>query len=578
MKTAPERRRSPLRSAAAVYILTVGALISSARAAEDAPVSLPPFLVEEVAKGPPWRYTEAMGYEVLSRCNDATTRRVVAAHHQLHVLLAEILPPSLQLELTTPRALILYDQELQPAASQEVIQQMLRNTPSDADSDFAATPITGRGLRMPVQPARRYSFLPNLRLWDRDSMTVFMIVRRDDFDSDRLALTHDYISFLVRSRLPALPVWFTSGFLSLYGQTTYAGGHLAVAPFEWISATHTAAVKKDPKMAPPLQPLGDFFGAVMPTVAAPPSYEPKQAWQAQATLFVRWGLDAGGREERAAFWKFTERAATEGVSEKLFIDCFGFDYAAAEAQLTTYLQTAVRRALEFKPAQRAKLPPLALRNASDGEISRLKGDWERLEIAYVKARYPQLASKYLVQARRTLHRAYDRADRDPRLLAVLGLCEVDAGNDAAAREYLEAAAAAGSIRPRANYELARLRFAEARAASGGKEDKLSVSQMAAILKPLFAARADQPPLPEVYELICETWEQGMSAPTRRHLAVLDEGVRLFPRRAAFVLRVAELNLRHGFEAEAAALVEIGVRTADERTRDQFLGLQKRLAK
>ena len=58
-----------------------------------------------------------------------------------------------------------------------------------------------------MTPTRRYSFLPNLRLWDRDSMTVFMIVRRDDFDGDRLALTHDYVSFMVKSRMPTLPAW-----------------------------------------------------------------------------------------------------------------------------------------------------------------------------------------------------------------------------------------------------------------------------------------------------------------------------------------------------------------------------------
>ena len=42
----------------------------------------------------------------------------------------------------------------------------------------------------------------------------------------------------------------------------------------------------------------------------------------------------------------------------------------------------------------------------------------------------RLTPKYLEQARRTLKRGYDRDERDPRLLAVLGLCEIDAGNDA----------------------------------------------------------------------------------------------------------------------------------------------------
>src|SRR4051812_19550645 len=194
-----------------LVLLTIG------RAADDNPVALPPFLVEEVAKGPPWRFANAMGYEILSRCDDATTRRVVEAHYKLHVLLEEILPRSLQFNVSVPRTLILYDEELQPAASQEVIARLMHTSaPAAEPIDF---PATGglRGMRMSA-PARRVTFLPNLRLWDHDSMAVFMIVRRDGFEPDRLSLTHDYISFLIKNRLPALPAWFASGFLTLYGQ------------------------------------------------------------------------------------------------------------------------------------------------------------------------------------------------------------------------------------------------------------------------------------------------------------------------------------------------------------------------
>src|SRR5687768_6615231 len=152
---------------------------------EERPVALPPFIVEEATRGPPWRYAEFDGYEILSRCSDAVTRRVVETHYQLHQLLADILPPQLQVKMSVPRALILYDEELQPAASKEVIARMLRN--SDPPPEFPGLPGRG-GFRVPAS-VERYSFLPNLRLWDRDSMAVFMIVRRDDFDANRLSLT-----------------------------------------------------------------------------------------------------------------------------------------------------------------------------------------------------------------------------------------------------------------------------------------------------------------------------------------------------------------------------------------------------
>ncbi len=548
-------------------------------AADEALVALPPFLVEEASKGPPWRYADAPGYEILSRCNDAVTRRVVATHQRLHQLLAEVLPPSLQLHCTVPRTLILYDEELQPAASREVIAQLLqKDSLAVQPEDFA--PSGGlRGLR-PMQPARRMSFLPNLRLWDRDAMAVFMIVRRDDFDAEHLALTSDYIAFLVKGRLPTLPAWFVGGFLPLYGQMHVEGERLTLDPLEWIAAAHTAAVKKDPKTAPPVQPLADFFALRTVPPAESLAFDPLKAWRAQAALFVRWGLEADGGAHRAGLWKFTERAAMRWASEELFIECFGLDFAAAHAQLAAYLPVAVRKDAVFRIARSAPKPaPIALRNATDGEIARLKGDWERLEVPYVKRISPALAPKYLEQARRTLHRAYDRDVRDPRLLAVMGLCEVDAGDDTAARELLEAAARLGPLRPRANYELARLRLAEVRPKSPASDAQVDINKVAEILKLLFAARADDPPLPEVYELIADVWAVSAAKASRGHLAVIDEGIRLFPRRPTLVLRAAEVNLRHGYTAEAALLAEVAEKIViDDNGRARLAALRSALEK
>lgn len=560
----------------AALALAAGSEIRAA-AGEERPVALPPFIVEEATKGPPWRYAEAMGYEVLSRCSDGVTRRVVEAHYNLHQLLAEILPPSLQVTMTVPRTLILYDEELQPAASQEVIARMLRPEPGFVSDEPAAFP-GGRGMRVSVAPPRRVNFLPNLRLWDRDGMAVFMIVRQDDINAERLSLTHDYVSFLVKTRMPTLQPWFISGFLTLHRELEQGGGRLALDAMEWISEPLTQALKKDAKSAVPPRPLAEFFSNRFAPRPPDAAYEPIKLWQAQALLFVRWGLDPAGGERRAAFFRFVERSAVEGSTEAVFQDCFGFDFAAAGAALETYLATAVRRSIAFKPEKFAKLPPMALRNASDGQIGRIKGDWERLEVPYVKAISADLAQKYVEQARRTLKRAYDRGERDPQLLAVMGLCEADAGNDARAREYLEAAAAIGEMRPRANHELARLRLAEFRQAPEGTDGRISAGQAAEVLKPLFAARGAKPPLPEVYELIAETWACTAARPTRGHLAVLDEGVRLFPRRTALVLRSAELYLGQGFTAEATAMLDVGTLIADDDTaRARIATLREKLA-
>src|SRR5206468_929517 len=124
--------------------------------------------------------------------------------------------------------------------------------------------------------------------------------------------------------------------------------------------------KKDPKTAPPVQPLADFLLSKLPLRDPAGTYEPIKAWQSQALLFVRWGLDPAGGPRREAFWKFAERVASEGTTETVLRDCFEMGFDEAQAQLAAYLTTAVKRTIHFQPPRIAKLPPLLLRNASDG--------------------------------------------------------------------------------------------------------------------------------------------------------------------------------------------------------------------
>ena len=84
-------------------------------------------------------------------------------------------------------------------------------------------------------------------------------------------------------------------------------------------------------------------------------------------------------------------------------------------------------------------------------------------------------------------------------------------------------------------------------------------------------------LAEVYELIAEVWAACAQAPTRAQLAVLEEGVRTFPRRTELVYRTAELNLHHGFTNTARWLITLGLTLApDAATRTRFEGLQARV--
>lgn len=564
-------------------LLMLLAFVPATRAQDDSAVPLPPFIVEEMAKGPPWRYGQLAGFEILSRCGDRTTRELAIAHYRLHQLLALLVPPALQVSFALPRAVIFYDAALQSPASQEVIADMLKSAEKDAIAldPPDAMPFARRGGPVDFRPGRRINFLPNLRLWDEDAMMVFALVRDGGYDSDQLVLTREYLTYLLINRTPALPAWYAAGVQRLYERVEYDPNSLTLRALEWPTIPPAADPKKDPKGGPPLFPLAEFFSTVVPLGHDADSTALRERWMAQAALFVRWSLDGRTPAQRAAFFEFVARASDERVSARRFRETFGLEFTEADAQLLAYLPAALRKSFTLRLERSLKAPEFGLRDATDVEISRLKGDWERLEVTFVKNRSAGLAEKYREQARRTLNRAYDRGARDPDLLANIALCECDAGDAGdlvRARQLLESAAARGPIRPRANYELARLRWREMAAAPEGANGRLSAEQLTQIFTPLYAARTQAPPIPEVYELIARGWLHSAVKPTRGHLAVLDEGVRFFPRRLDLLYDTASLYAAGGFADEAAAMISLALHVvAEDAARARFVALKEQLA-
>jgi hypothetical protein len=146
-------------------------------------------------------------------------------------------------------------------------------------------------------------------------------------------------------------------------------------------------------------------------------------------------------------------------------------------------------------------------------------------------------------------------------LAALGLYERAAGRDDRAAKFLEAATTVKVVRPLAYLELARLRFAAAKAQPGGADGKFSPTQTGAIVGPLLVARTQPPLMSELYELVAETYVRSETAPKAETLAVLVEGVQLYPRRLGLVYQTAVLCLSGGEVNNAALLIEHGLRYA-----------------
>ena len=582
---------------------TAGGLVRGEEAVSGRVVELPPLTVSATSRSAeeqPWNYLEIPGYEILARCRTPAVMRWASEVERLHRWLAVMLPDEFRTKRDAPTAVILYDIENRPEISPEVVKDMLRKNGA-ADGKTIA-----------------YRSLPNMRLADQDAMGFFFILDPSVFgttDRDReamgsslrafaadqrpggakLKLAEEYVHYLAQNRTPALPGWFVEGMVDLFKTADFNSddGAVVLAPISWGTPTQTMEVRKAAIAAAygihlgeekdKLQlPGGQMAGGQADATGLPPldelfaptrRAERDELLRNEAVLFLRWGLDGKDQSRRESLWKFLRLASTQPTTEAMFRECFGLGYADARRQLGDYFLTALTKSLRLVPAEKIQLPPFQPRPATRLEVARLKGDWDRLEISYIKSHFPDLTTRYVEQARRTLHRAYDKGERDPRLLAIMGLCECDAGDDLAARPLLEAAVQGGVVRPRAYYELARLRYVEARTKTAPGSGKLSAAQAAAVLQPLASLRQQQPPMLEVYALMAEVWGRADLALTRRELDVLDEGVEFFPWNASFIYQAAWLNAEHGFKAEAQALIDRGRKIASDaalRTRFEQL--------
>lgn len=307
-----------------------------------------------------------------------------------------------------------------------------------------------------------------------------------------------------------------------------------------------------------LIPLEQFFAVQRDSPTAQNALG-NTLWAKQAYAFVHFCLFGENLRHREAIVQFVQRTAHQPATEALFKECFKTDYAGMLKELRAYIRYTKHHYQEYllQPADQLNEKAIVLRDASAGDVGLIKGDALRLA-GQLKAAHLE----YLI--------AYGHGAREAALLAELGRAEAAMGQTDHARNHLAAALKAGVSRPSAYVAQASLLLADSRKAGHGP---LSPTQVGAVLAPLFAARQRPPALPEVYELIAETWTSSATPPKPEHLAVLDEGIRLFPRASNLLLTAARLNQQIGQTKHAQDIVRLGLRfpaDADAKTRFESL--------
>jgi hypothetical protein len=545
-----------------VLALTAPAADPPTTGASGGVVELPPMMVEESASTVPWLYLNAGGTEFLSRCSAGTTRDIAEAWLTKLQLLRVLVPDEFLARMEVPSVFVLYSQSLAQTVSAE-IQRELQGSAGRSGSE---EPRGGGGVNI----------APSMRLADRDMHASIAYVDEAMFDGATLRIAPSHVRYLLKARVPELPSWLIEGVERAWRRADFVVAPVTLEPMVWLDSGESGELAGDRWRPRALLPAGELLAPEAVRVAENQHPRRQQIRAAQQELFFRWAVTTGGAV-RTAFWKFAARAAEEAADEAMFEACFGFDFAELRDRLSDYLPKAVKDYGWIEPGRLPPLPRLEIDRATPNQIARVRGEWERLAIGYVQKRLPAAREPYLAQARRTLQRAYAAGERDPRLLATLGLCEVDAGNDTGARPFLEAATTAGVVRPRAYFELARIRFAALRAA-GPETKPFSFTQLAPIFQPLQRAITQAPPLHEAFTLLGEAWARCEIAPSPVEFAELELGARLFARQPTVGYPVALALARHGKSAEAATVLDAcAPYPAEDSTRAAIARLRRELA-
>jgi hypothetical protein len=546
-------------------------------------VQLPPMVVADISKGPAWVYTRVGDVELVARCSRSTVRDFVRMRLRLGEALRLVVPPEFLRQSDVPGIYVLYAQSLKKQED-AVLTAMIdeeRKRRRVAKENAAPLPeLELPGFRRtkpfenPFAAATAVQFLPNQRIEDRDITCTFVYVDDDTFDADAFTLTVDNVFSQLSLRAPALPLAISAGVAQAFAKSGIIEDDFVLAPMTWLSAEATQALRDDPATPRASIALLDLFASDAPGTRDLQSFR-AQAWRAQAGLLFRWALEEPARLR--AYWKFAARLATELPSERLWRECFGLSTADIRDELSDYLPTAVTKPIFISLKALPKPSSFDVRPATPAQVARVKGEWERAEISFVRQRHPEYLERYIEQAKRTLVRAHDAGDREPSLLAALGLCHVDAGDDAAALAILGAAAEAQVVRPRVYAELARIRQQEL-AGTRPAGARFSSAELAFILEPLRAGARQRPAMQEIFVQLAQTWRSCTDAPGPGDFELLRQGTELFPRNAELALHTAGLLDKHGRRVEAREMVERALRhNADPARQRELVRMRTELA-
>lgn len=503
-------------------VLTLGvtrpAAAQAPAATEPEPIfRLPDFTVTDssvLPKPEAWRHAEVAGFEMLSNASDRAANRLLRDFARFREVLDIVWPVPMRRPAVS--TLILAGRggkfaDFLPPRSREnaagVVSLFFRDREQAAivlDLESATIELSGNTspneagagtVRLEVEPSRQ--------------------------------LNREYVRFLLNESEPPQPLWYQEGLLQIIMDVQFTDKTIVFAKVlpaddesNQVTEVPGSAGAVDDEVRGfqeftggdrpfnialrqrRLMPLAEFFAV---TTDSPAARNPlgDNLWAKQCYAFVHLCLYGEFGRFKPGFEQFVQRLQREPVSEQLFQECFKLSYRQMLERIRRHVEVTQHTYQRYTLQPGSELSAVAApawRDATQGEVGRIKGDAQRLA--------------GLTDAARLSYRtAYVRGEHDPRLLGALGLAEANAGQTDRARPLLEAAARSDQALPSTLVALARLRLDEVRAAPRAPDGQLDAPQVAAVLGPLHLARTRprRSPAPT-----CSSRRRGPPAPLRRH--------------------------------------------------------------
>jgi hypothetical protein len=577
----------PLAALLALSPFVLGAALHAQETptSRDPVIELPKFVVtdsRELPQPEAWRYATVPGFEILTNASDRATQRMLRDFGMFRQALSHVWPIPQRLSQTT--SLII-------CGRGNKFDAFIPDGKVVPDAAFAS---------LFLKKGNKSAIVIDL---EATTLNVLNIDNSNDAatgtDSGIVSVEHnkqlyrEYVRYLLSQSDARFPAWLEEGLSQIIMKMEFDRKWIEFAKLEdpnTVSAQaamtmelNALATADDPEAATlpgapaedrdfnaalrrrALVKLDKFF-AVKHDSPEATNVLGNNVWAKQAYAFVHMCLYGYKGKYQKQFSTFLQRSTREPVTEEMFKECFNMSFNKMLMEIRSYCDFTVYESKYYKSKEDVIIPPppLELRDATQAEIGRIKGE-------------AMLLAGHTTAARSELAAAYQRGERDPNLLAALGIYERANGEEDRARKFLEAAYAGHTTRSDALLELARYRFADAVAKPGAPEGRFSAPQIASVMQPLRLARKQPPPVSAVYDLIGDTLVRSVVKPERDDAILVVEGAQLFPTRLKLVFQAAVMAAELNEMQSAHALVDHGLKYApDANAKKRFEALKASL--